>query len=416
MFSSSKGGSGIYVFKPLPVPPPYKQHWERKIEEEDLFTKEAAICSAAKEASVEFSKCSHSESMFDEGSGICMSCGVFMGLCFAPLSANTSGIPGAHHHAFSSATTSSATRKKKIVAAAAAEAAGMIIFDSVVHPSSSSYLDVAEDDAAKSSDLSTATTTAAVFPLFYEGQKVVIFNGTIPVYEPKPFVFLRNRNETDSLQEQKKRAFVAYMFQISEEAFGKIFNSESSSSSSSHTTQPYHPLDNIITTGIYSFTGYGFCRHSVGYVNSLAQPSSNLTSSKRKKMEAEKGNEFTTSCLNKQIIEAIPSIIASNFEFYASKRRRTQISLFVAVVTAHIKVVHGRDVDSIQECLDIQRLRAKVKASLISKETQSSFYHAIGARLGIDSKCSGRLVQDAYEMYIGGEVASISSSSPHSCN
>jgi hypothetical protein len=391
-------GRRIYFFNPLPVPPPYKQHWERKIEEEDLATKEFAISTAAKETSIEFSKCSHSESMFDEGSGVCMSCGAFMGLCFAPLSANTSGIPGAHHHAFSSAATSSASRKKKIVAAAALAAAGMITFDS----SSADAVIVATPElveksanrspkekinsvsSGSSSSFINASVSSAMFPLFYEGQKIVMFDGKIPVYEPSIFSFCKNKQSLASsglpLCEHKKRAFISYMHQISEEAFGKMFPST------------YHPLDNIIATGIYSFTGYGFCRHSLS--------SSSSTGSEKIK----------TSELNKQIVDAIPNIVEDDFEFYSSKRRRTQISLFVAIVTAHILVVHKQDLKSIQECLDIQRLRAKVKASLISKDTQSSFYHAIGSRLGIDSKCSGRLVQDAYEMYISKYLTSKNSS------
>lgn len=415
MFTSQKKSSLYRCDAVLPFPPPYKQI--REIEEEDEKTKmkEMEIVKASLEASIEFSKCPHHESMFDEGTGICMSCGVYTGACFAPLSANTSGVQGAHHHAFSSNVSSSVARKKRNAAILENTIDFGCHFPPLLPSSSSSPSLLGDEDSKRKGANLVSSSPSSVSVSSSSPVTTTIIPKKKKTNSTKAVVSVEGNDDKVSISSTTKRASPVSSFKIANALMVKTF-----------VTSAYTP-----SKGPPSIRGCGGNLEmkkimNANYIKTLLEEAFGLQSGHkmlligRCKKACEKYIDFSEEeidALNVQMIEEVQNIVLKHFpKYFSSQRRKIHVFLYVAAILSHCFAVHGSscesesssaslqiDCSSCSECLDILRLKSKQKATSSNTQSSSS-YILIGARLGIDTKCAGRLVQDAFSLLFDGDT------------
>lgn len=97
--------------------------------------------------------------------------------------------------------------------------------------------------------------------------------------------------------------------------------------------------------------------------------------------------------------EAYGAVVSHDEYFNSPQRRRLHhLSLFVAMAMAHVKVFHaGAPREEIEECLEIDRIRAKCKPSQW-RFCKRAMVAALSDALQITYTCTTRLVQEAFDM------------------
>ncbi len=114
--------------------------------------------------------------------------------------------------------------------------------------------------------------------------------------------------------------------------------------------------------------------------------------------------------LNAAVIEEIAPLVIRHEAHFAGneRRRRYNLSLYEAVVTAHMKVVHGLDTSTVEACACVQSARpvaganGKIAQSARAKVAEdiykSSFLFAVGGRLGVAPASSSKIAVTVFSI------------------
>lgn len=354
--------------------------------------------------------CTHPDSMVEENSGFCMGCGVYTGAFISPL-AVAGSIPGLYHHTFSSAIIPSESRKKR-----AADAKGGVA-DMTIQRWIQDQDGCSEDRSAISLPTSKVTPYKKKFenddtdtnqdysyvdisyslplthPLYY-GSYPSIRQATI---FPPP---VRSVVGNISMTTKKRAAMYSVAFRsVTRDLIGGQILTVNDSLS--------------IPEGIFSTGSYKYCSSS---------PCLTFAADVSKDKQIEICKQISQDILNE-----VDNVFIENSAYLIKQRRRIHISLFVAIMVAHLRKVHGffdgvrskiiTDNPDIcktcdpSECLNIlqrtgitestsftdvkaaPRGRPKTGSSL-----KRSFIFALASRAGIPQNCMSRLQRVIFQL------------------
>lgn len=355
----------IYYVSPLPVPsvgahyrPLDEQILLDDLELSNSLAANLPTSSSSRSASVDVDSCTHPIEMFDELNNTCVSCGVNYGVRTAPLTENHAGFAGASHHTLSSAAASAAARNKRKALTAAHAASGGACVNFAPFSASGG-----RRPASKPVGSSTDEPSATVPRLLSD--------------DIVPFDIVVNHargGSSDSLETKRARL----MSKLASEAFSAEDGK-------------------FVAVGAYTL------EDSSGVLRMPCAEAAALISS---------GEETPTS-LNEKIICEVYRIVFTNPTYFNSPQRRRlhHLSLFSAIVAAHLSVVHGSDLtasegsDQPEEshsawaCLELDRVKARVRPSQ-AKFVPRAFPAAVAQRLKVNSTCATRLVQEAFNLFV----------------
>lgn len=352
----------IYFFSTLPVPGAkhlkhYRCSEEHEREEERYIAMKKIELDAARNARVEYSSCSHPDSMIDESSNTCTSCGICIGAVVSKFTESSIGFSGSHYHTFSSAAASATARKKRAAIALSSTSTQMVLYINN-SPEALSSSQQSSDASIRGGGVKTRNDIIV-------NKKIIPFMD-VEIQNKQQLVIIQPPLLADVDKHERRIMFLVANI---ENLFISSLPGEK------------FELDGILASGAYN------------YMNREACP---VAMNKVIKSGCEKIAMDIALEINKQVIEDVYNVVSKNIDYFnsAQRRRLHHLSLFVVIVTAHINIVHGGCIKSAESCLELDRVRARAKPSQ-SKFTRRSFVSAIGDFLGVNTTCSTRLVQEA---------------------
>lgn len=376
--------TSIYYFSALPTPSslraaPYRmlQDQEREDCEERRRFEESE--SALATASVDMDKCLHPDSMHDEMTNACASCGLHYGVRVAPMTESALGFAGAHHHSYSSATASAAARRKRTALTATLAVSGNACVDvsgeqgRLAMKTLSGGANRGAPDIANAQKRRPAFSTSgnaaenAAAPNAVAIDSIELFQ--IVVSQARPATY-----SSDSLESRRARVLSG----LAIEAFMSV---ESARATCGTKNRPTLSLSSetmsILASGAYTFDDREPCDEAMALVANGESPTN----------------------INNRVIGEVYRIVFENPAYFNSPQRRRlhHLALFVAVISAHVREVHGGSGPRAAACLELDRVRARAKPSQ-SRFTRRSLPFAIATRVGVNSTCATRLVQEAFSL------------------
>ena len=102
---------------------------------------------------------------------------------------------------------------------------------------------------------------------------------------------------------------------------------------------------------------------------------------------------------SQRVIETVGRFVDRNISYFncPQRRRLHHLSVFVAIVGAHVSVMHGGLTKDARDCLDLtsQRVRGNARSRAAeAKAARSAFMAAVADRLGINSTGCSRLAKE----------------------
>jgi hypothetical protein len=346
--------------------------------QEDVLEEEKQSLLASKAVVTSFEDCEHPEDMREEATGICMGCGIFVGKVFSIISVGA--LPGVHHHAFASNVVSSAEARRK----KAAETKSLTI-------------DLLEGVCDGIGEFSQTRGEAVKLPsdkarysLFHDLTSSVPSFGIIKpaVIFPPPVRAMVNGTSL-SPEARASLYLMAFKSVTKDLVEGPIPISDGS----------------VMPAGLLISGAYRYC--SALECISFAP-------------DVPKDEQITMAkVVEKDIVEEVERVFVKNISYLFKQRRRIHISLFVALMVAHLRKVHafdGAEQSAIlrdnpgrctpcagEECLNLlyrtgasqntpkSSMRSAPRGRPRSGTSKRSCMFAIAHRAGIPQNCLSRL-------------------------
>lgn len=311
--------------------------------------------------------CAHSEQDFDSTTSTCMGCGIIVGQAFAPLSMNCGVLGGIYHHAFASP---SAGNKKKNLAAAEAylRLKGEII-----------------DEKASSPPLTSPRTPKKRGRKPKNQQQIELLQSAtedIVVRKKSPSPSKRKVSSPSIRKKKNSPQILPHSLQIdlptqydNYKQLTKTMRALTAKGDITIAELAMEVFDDILLTGGYSFKDYsgGEC---------FPCPKNVCKSYDSLKLQ------------QTEILESFKEIVKVNSLYFSEHRRRVHVDVFVIALAAHILCIHGGGDDGVEECLDLERVRSRVRPSH-SSSLPRSIIVGLCARTGSGVTSIPRLIEDA---------------------
>ena len=107
--------------------------------------------------------------------------------------------------------------------------------------------------------------------------------------------------------------------------------------------------------------------------------------------------------ISRRVVEEVYNVVVENPDHFNTTQRRRlhHLTSFVALIVAHLRVVHADKDGTENECLELDRVLAGSKPSQC-RYVRRALVNAASDRMEVSPTCATRLVQEAHALAFGG--------------